>query len=142
MTVNEVKKHLKICKESRLFIPKNDVLDTAIQALEEIQEYRAIGTVERLKHLEEYVDTINKLCADYSAIGTVDEFKALKDGSIPIIHGKAELELYGKEIRAKAIDEYVEKLKYNFGNDEELDSWATYDEIAEQLKAGGKNEIN
>ena len=39
-----------------------------------------------------------------------------------------------KDGYAKGIDEYVEKLKYNFGNDEELDSWATYDEIAEQMK--------
>lgn len=38
------------------------------------------------------------------------------------------------EIRDKAIDEYVEMLKYNFGNDKELDSWRTYDEIAKQIK--------
>lgn len=49
MTENEAIKHLKLCKTSRLFIPNNDVLEIAIETLEEIQQYRAIGTVEELK---------------------------------------------------------------------------------------------
>ena len=89
MTVNEAKGwliELKDCEETQEFYYADCVIeafDIAIEALEEIQQYRAIGTVERLKHLEEYVDTINKLCADYSAIGTIDEFKALKEKSVP-----------------------------------------------------------
>ena len=35
----------------------------------------------------------------------LEELKAIKDGSIPIIHGKAELELHDKEIYNKAIDD-------------------------------------
>src|SRR5574344_1156481 len=35
----------------------------------------------------------------------LEELKAIKDGSIPIIHGKAELELHDKAIRNKAIDD-------------------------------------
>ncbi len=35
---------------------------------------------------------------------------------IPIIHGKAELELHDKEIRAKAIEEFVAKIKYKAEN--------------------------
>ena len=68
MTENEVKKHLKLCKESRLFIPKKDVLDTAIQALEEIQQYRAIGTIEEFKALKEkqYDCTIKHLTNECS----------------------------------------------------------------------------
>ena len=49
MTENEAKKHLELCKSSRMFIPNNDVLDIAIKALEEIQSYRAIGTVEECR---------------------------------------------------------------------------------------------
>ena len=53
MTENEAIKHLKLCKTSRLFIPNNDVLEVAINALEEIQQYRAIGTIEEIKALKE-----------------------------------------------------------------------------------------
>ena len=35
----------------------------------------------------------------------LEELKAIKDGSIPIIHGKAELELHDKVIRNEAIDD-------------------------------------
>lgn len=65
-----------------------DFYDLAIQALEEIQQYRAIGTVEELKTLKENNLTALEM-ADlwcvledlkrYSAIGTIDEFKALKE---------------------------------------------------------------
>ena len=48
---------------------------------------------------------------EFEAIGTIEEFKALKDGSIPIIHGKAELELHDAEIINKAIQEFAERLK-------------------------------
>ena len=35
----------------------------------------------------------------------LEELKAIKDGGIPIIHGKAELELHDKVIRNEAIDD-------------------------------------
>ena len=35
----------------------------------------------------------------------LEEVKAIKNGSIPIIHGKAELELHDKVIRNEAIDD-------------------------------------
>ena len=35
----------------------------------------------------------------------LQELKAIKDGRIPIIHGKAELELHDKVIRNEAIDD-------------------------------------
>ena len=37
----------------------------------------------------------------------LEELKAIKDGSIPIIHGKAELELHDKAIRNEAIDDFI-----------------------------------
>lgn len=37
----------------------------------------------------------------------LEELKAIKDGSIPIIHGKAELELHDKVIRNEAIDDFI-----------------------------------
>ena len=40
----------------------------------------------------------------------LEELKSIKDGSIPIIHGKAELELHDKAIRNEAIDDFVKKI--------------------------------
>ena len=41
----------------------------------------------------------------------LEELKTIKDGCIPIIHGKAELELHDMAIRTKAIDDFADKLK-------------------------------
>ena len=65
----------------------------------------------------------------------LEELKAIKDGSIPIIHGKAELELHDKEIYNKAIDDFVESVK-NLIADSSVIRFKDIDEIAEQLKAG------
>ena len=43
----------------------------------------------------------------------LEELKAIKDGSIPIIHGKAELELHDKVIRKEAIGDMVGNLIAN-----------------------------
>ena len=53
MTENEAIKELLLCKRTRMFIPQNITLIKAIQALEEIQQYRAIGTVAELQALKE-----------------------------------------------------------------------------------------
>ena len=53
MTENEAKKHLELCKTSRMFIPNNGVLEVAIQALEKVQAFEAIGTIEDFKALKE-----------------------------------------------------------------------------------------
>lgn len=64
-----------------------DVVDqpmiyAVIEELKEIQQYRAIGTVEQLKTLQEDYWKLNEMCKEYSAIGTVEEFKALKEKSV------------------------------------------------------------
>ena len=43
----------------------------------------------------------------------LEELKAIKDGSIPIIHGKAELELHDKVIRKETIGDMVGNLIAN-----------------------------
>ena len=72
----------------------------------------------------------------------LEELKAIKDGCIPIIHGKEELELHDKAIRTKAIDDFV-RFANTMPTVESEDGtirpmWL--EEIAEQLKAGGENE--
>lgn len=67
-------------------------LEIAIEALSEIQQYRAIGTVEELKTAMLYVSlakihgTVGRAidaCAEYESIGTIEEFKALKEKNEP-----------------------------------------------------------
>lgn len=87
--------------------------------MEELQQYRAIGTVEELTALKEnciepsslrlYLTQLEK----YHAIGTIDEFKAFKLGRLGnkgfITIGQT-MEEYAQKIRANAIDEFAEKL--------------------------------
>ncbi len=128
MTENEAVERLKCM---RLFMEINDrqneskfleddyvANSMAIQALEEIHQYRAIGTVEGYKRALEISKENFRVSMEYKAkvqefeaIGTIDEFKALKESDIPIIHGKAELELHDKKIREKAIDDFVKAIK-------------------------------
>ena len=85
MTENEAQKHLELCKKSRIFIPKNDVLETAIQAIEEIQQIKEIisnfpldcgSPVEDIKE-------IYRQLRGFLQIGTIEEFKALKEKNEP-----------------------------------------------------------
>ena len=96
-----------------------------------------------------FKDAIDKL-AKYETIGTIEEFKALKEKNeqIPIIHGKAELELHDKGIRNKVIDEFAEKFIFKAvcegcsgccncheeGRQSECEDWKAYMEIAEEMK--------
>lgn len=86
MTENEAISELKMIKHTRVFLPSDEVYEKAIKALEEIQQYRAIGTVEECqnnkvladKRYEHFFDGM-ELLEKYKAIGTVEEFKMLKD---------------------------------------------------------------
>lgn len=57
--------------------------ETAIHALSEIQEYRAIGTVEEIQSMKDQLLMVKDMCKDYYEIGTIDEFKALKEKNEP-----------------------------------------------------------
>ena len=80
---------------------QNAVIDMAIQALEkqsmvneilnELQQYRAIGTVEEIQTAMKYMriakmhGTVGKVidaCVEYESIGTVEELQALKEKSV------------------------------------------------------------
>lgn len=135
MTENEAIKELKEdCNELGKAIPCdtgwgvaiNAAYSIAIKALEEIQQYRAIGTIEEFQKLKalfgnenleisENATKILKEYPEYLCIGTIEEFKALKEKSVAkkdfsgCICNNVERER--KEIRNKAIDEFVERVK-------------------------------
>lgn len=144
--------------------------EIAIKALSEIQQYRAIGTVEELKSMKEngaftgvelaQLATMQMRLKEYSAIGTVEEFKALKEKNNEHYSDTDELDGYGytctnktcvERIRNKAIDDFVEKsikIVYEANNrdrnpqprDMVADIHYKFIELAEQLKAGGEND--
>lgn len=129
MTENEAQDMLDrfwefaICgEEEKVDILKNvtEAVNIAIQALEEIQQYRAIGTVEEFKNAKRSVHIADM------AVGHIEKGK--------------------QEIRAKAIDEFAERLHDLCGYEEDgfqypyLLHESRIDEIAEQLKAGGNSE--
>ena len=122
-----------ITNNANNIIPKKKYIEfvgMAIQALEEIQQYRAIGTVERFNFLQEVCDLNgDKLenisnsmieLKNYRAIGTTEEFKALKEHMQIIQEAYENTDGY-KDGYAKAIDEFAEKLIKKIGEYEDAE---------------------
>ena len=109
--------------------------EMAIKALEEIQQYRAIGTVEELQALKERNDwrDMEMYGLGYNQ-GTIDRAD--------------ELQKCREQGYKKAIDEFAERIKQGdvieyMGSYVSYEAIASFiDEIAEQMKEGEKNEIN
>jgi succinate dehydrogenase flavin-adding protein (antitoxin of CptAB toxin-antitoxin module) len=122
MTENEAIKHLKLCMESRIFIPNNDVLEVAIKALEEIQAYKNGDCMNECEHYDN--------CANYiyskGYNKAIDEFAELfKEKSSDILIWLMERQEAG----------------YGTSNGELHDKWLSkIDEIAEQALAKMKGE--
>ena len=130
MTENEAIKVINDKYETFFALSTTNVFDiamaTAIQALSEIQQYRAIGTV--------------------------DEFKAYKQGNCT--NNCKHYDSTAEYVRNKAIDEFAHQFKENLNQEfpRNYESTRPYfslenarlsvDDVAEQMKAGGKNENN
>ena len=120
---------------------------TSIKALEEIQQYRAIGTVEDIQMIFQLCKDLQVMCGKYHEIGTVEEFKAYKQGNCTnnCKHYDSAIEY----VRNKAIDEFTHQLKENLNQEfpSNYESTRPYfslenarlivDDVAEQMKAGG-----
>lgn len=91
MTENEALEYLKSSKRKSNMLgilPGSDIGNTIIKALEEVQQYRAIGTLEELKAAMKYVylakkhGTVGQVienCVKYEEIGTPEECLRNKD---------------------------------------------------------------
>ena len=126
MTENEAIKKIRMMPTALFDDEADKAKKMAIQALEEVQSYRAIGTVEGYKRAIEVSKENYYLCAEYKAklkeyesIGTIEEFKALKEKNNEHYSDTEELDGYGysctnktcnERIRNKVIDEFAEKL--------------------------------
>ena len=65
------------CDETTLLLHTRSEFDSAlaeaIKALEEIQKYREIGTVEQIKNQKHNMAVAYKIISDYESCGTVEE---------------------------------------------------------------------
>lgn len=142
MTENEA---IKVLKDEHSYgYELNKACLIAIKALEEIQQYRAIGTVEQLewcKDASHWKELFKEKLEKYEAIGTVEEFKAYKQGNCT--NNCKHYDSTAEYVRNNAIDEFVERLKddlitdYSVFDTDDIRLFIdTIEEIAEQLKAG------
>jgi hypothetical protein len=84
-------------------------MEMAIEALEEIQQYRAIGTVEEVKALKDDFWKLNEMCREYSALGTVEELKAIKQWKSDIIESFSKYDVNSVDELMKRFRELTEK---------------------------------
>lgn len=77
---------LEVCEECRFYglchTWCDDVYRIIVDALEEIQAYRAIDTVEDIREIYSLCKILQNVVKDYSAIGTIEELQALKEKSV------------------------------------------------------------
>lgn len=69
----------EVCEECDIYsnchTDCKDAAGVAIKALEELQQYREIGTVEQVKNQKENLNVAYQIISDYEQYGTVEEFK-------------------------------------------------------------------
>lgn len=94
MTENEALKELNACVGNCVYIGcEAEAMHEAIKALNEIQQYRAIGTVEQLSNALENVKTLSRMyeelndqevyeyhkLLEYEKIGTIEECREARE---------------------------------------------------------------
>ena len=66
------------CNDKCMYGENLCVFQTAIKALEEVQEYRKIGSVEEVKNQKENLNVAYQIISDYEQYGTIEDFKEAK----------------------------------------------------------------
>ena len=85
MAIENIKHRYNIAKRMvGKGVNSNDLQDieVALKALEEIQQYRAIGTVEDIRLIFSLCKDLEKMVKKYESIGTIAELQALKEKSV------------------------------------------------------------
>lgn len=158
MTENEAKKWVRAISATQSesnhtssLESRKEALYMAIKALEEIQQYRAIGTVEQLewcKDASHWKELFKEKLEKYEAIGTVEELKELKDEQQNKCKDCAGCTMWKCDCvneRAYAIDEFVKEICKKYTEEESKGNCRQYcvnikqdiADMAEQMKAGG-----
>lgn len=90
MTIDEaLREHKKDCRRCRKKACMHDIdclQKKDIEAYEELQQYRELGTIEEILNVfntqQAIIATQHETCKQYVTIGTVEEFKTLKEKSV------------------------------------------------------------
>ena len=132
------------------FTVSDEVSGMAIQALEEIQQYRNLGTAEEIlkvfNNQQAIIATQHETLKQYRAIGTVEElleFKEEKQNKCKDCAGCTSWLCECANERGEAIDEFAKRMKelvYKW-IDKGVIAVGCIDEIAEQMKAGSSQEV-
>ena len=133
----ESERYPEICNECQLYGEVgcdhcfDDAMDVAIKALEEVQQYRAIGTVEELKESKEQYDNIN--CAAKSVyLSGLCDFENAKGKIISEIkrnyeYSLMDYETIGTPKECRAAVEKQKAKKPDFEGDGYADGHLVYD---------------
>lgn len=62
---------------------KRTTLNAYIEETKELEQYRAIGTVEEIKSFKDDFWKLNEMCREYSTIGTIERFRELTEKAEP-----------------------------------------------------------
>ncbi len=84
MTVQKAISELQFFKEklhNGIFGDRTGVFDVAISALEEIQQYRALGTVEELQEAKVQYENINS-CAEGISLSGLCDYKTARNNIV------------------------------------------------------------
>ena len=136
MAIDLIKK-IKTEETHERYIDRHKAFDMAIQALEEIQQYRAIGSVKEIKIREAQFVRLSEgylndltLLREYQSIGTVEECtEAVKN-----------IEHFYMLGRTKAIDEFAELfIEKDSKHIMDYNYYETLREVAEKMKEGGND---
>lgn len=155
--IEVLKKMKHMFTETCAKIDENTALNMAVEAIKEIQQYRAIGTVEEIEN--SFKKTINAfekanpliksaldILQEYQSIGTIEELKALKeiDEDLRLKYcyedlSNADNSGYMRGY-AKAIDDCLAVLYQNAGKFISTELYYKVYERVEKLKGGAVDE--
>ena len=163
MTENEAKEYIRsricnekgiqrLCRDNCMYGEGQCAFQIAIQALEEIQQYRAIGltptmvqdTIKARDKAQKRAIENAHIVDEYREIGTIEEFAHSKRMLHIAELASDHIEKEKQEIRAKAIDEFATALIPRLTDaiyQKDVESMTNLiNGVARELKAGGKNE--
>lgn len=157
MTENEAKKNIiayASIEAENLPVGMGIAFDTAIQALEEVQQYRQIGSVEFIAQANKLVNlvmkcgTIGKVideCVKYEEIGTVEECRAAVEKQTAYYPDKVVQQLKERTAFLKDCTKYGNKTAEQ--QSKSYDTMMMYEvkdlveDLLEIVKAGGADEM-
>lgn len=82
MTEQDAIERLEIYKNFDFSKGSKEAMQVAIKALEEVQQYRALGTAEDIQLIFSLCKDLEKMTNEYQKIGTVEELRVARDKQV------------------------------------------------------------